>query len=83
MDQTSIYQCLLENQHISTLHLSWIEVFKSLKNLCPKFINEMFEIKDISYDLRNSIILFQPKLSNITHGNIFQVLWRTYLELAS
>ncbi len=34
------------------------------ENLNPKFINEMFEIKDISCDLRDSNILFQPKYSN-------------------
>ncbi len=45
-----IYECLLDNCNIFTLHLRWIKiivlkVFKSLNNLNLKCINEMFEIK--------------------------------------
>ncbi len=40
--------------YISILHLRWIkfiasEVFNSLKTLNPEFMNEMFEVKDVSY----------------------------------
>ncbi len=39
---------------ISILHLRWIkfiasEVFNLLKTLNPEFMNEMFEVKDVSY----------------------------------
>ncbi len=76
-DHTSTYECLLENCNISTLHLRGIKVVKSeiltsFNNLNPKFMNEMFEIKDISYDLRNSNILFQPKFSKITYVKIIK-----------
>ncbi len=47
------------------------------------FMNKIFEIKDISYDLRGLNILFQPKCSKLTYGKNIQVLWCTYLELAS
>ncbi len=37
------------------------ELFKSLYNLNSTFMNQMFEVKSISYDLRNYNVLFQPK----------------------
>ncbi len=33
------------------------EVFKSLNNLNPNFMNKMFQVKDITYDLEDSNIL--------------------------
>ncbi len=43
------------------------EVFKSY-NLNPTFMNQMFEVKTISYDLRNLNVLFQPKWQKVTYG---------------
>ncbi len=31
-------------------------------------MNQMFEVKTISYDLRNSNVLFQPKWKKVTYG---------------
>ncbi len=75
---------MFENCSISTIHLRWIkgmasEVFKSLKNLNPKFINEIFQNKDISYDLRDSSISFQPKFSKITHGKTTLKYYGTHI----
>ncbi len=52
-------------RHIKTIAT---EVFKSLANLNPTFINQMFEVKTISYDLRHSNVLFQPKWQKVTYG---------------
>ncbi len=65
-DKTSAYISLLEKCNYTTLHIRLIkaissEVFKSLNNLNPNFINKMFQVKDITYDLRDSNILCQPK----------------------
>ncbi len=43
------------------------EVFKSLYNVNLTFMNQMFEVKTISYDLRNSNVLFQPKWQKVTY----------------
>ncbi len=31
-------------------------------------MNKMFQMKDITYDLRNSNISYQPKFNKITYG---------------
>ncbi len=31
-------------------------------------MNKMFQVKDITYDLRDSNILYQPKFNKITYG---------------
>ncbi len=72
-DMTSTYNSLLEKCNYTTLHIRHIkaiasEVFKSLNNLNPNFMNKMFEMKDITYDLRDSNILCQPKFNKITYG---------------
>ncbi len=71
-DKTSTYSSLLEKCNYTTLYIRHIkaiasEVFKSLNNLNPNFINKMFQVKDITYDLRDSNILFQPKFNKITY----------------
>ncbi len=50
-----------------------MEVFKSLNNLNPEFMKEMFKVKETPYDLRDSNILVQPKFDKISYGkNTFQ-----------
>ncbi len=46
-----------------------LEVFKSLNNLNPTFMNQMFEAKTISYDLRKSNVFVQPKWQKVIYGN--------------
>ncbi len=43
------------------------EVFKLLNNLTPNFMNKLFQVKDITYDLRDSNILYQPRFNKITY----------------
>ncbi len=72
-DKTSTYSSLLEKNNYRTLHIRHIkeiasDVFKSLNNLNPTFMNKMFQMKDITYDLRDSNILCQLKFNKITYG---------------
>ncbi len=72
-DKTSTYSSLLEKCNYTTLHIRRIkavasEVFKSLNNLNPNFMNKMFQLKDITYDLRDSNIWCQAKFNKITYG---------------
>ena len=72
-DKTSSYTSLLEKSDYTTLFIRRLrtiatEVFKSLHDLNPKFMNKMFEVKDIPYDLRDSNILCQPKFNKIIYG---------------
>ncbi len=67
-DKTSTYSSLLEKCNYTTVHITCIkavasEVFKSLNNLNPNFMNKMFQVNDITYDLRDSNILCQPKFN--------------------
>ncbi len=72
-DRKSSYSSLLQKCGYNTLLIRYIktiatEVFKSLYNLNPTFMNQMFEVKIISYDLRNSNVLFQSKWQKVTYG---------------
>ncbi len=72
-DKTRTYSSLLEKCNYTTLHIRHIkaiayEVFKSLNNLNLNFMNKIFQVKDITYDLRDSNILCQPKFNKITYG---------------
>ena len=72
-DKISTYSSLLEKCGYTMLHVRCIkiiasEVFKSLNDLNPILMSEMFTVKDISYDLRDSNILLQPKFKKITYG---------------
>ncbi len=71
--KTSTYSALLEKCNYTTLHRRCIkaiasEVFKSLNNLNPNFMNKMFQVKDLTYDLWHSNTLYQPKFNKITYG---------------
>ncbi len=77
-DKISPYQLLLEKSSMTTLHIKRIkaiacEVFKSLNDLNPTFMKEMFQEKEVKYELRDSNILVQPKFNKISYGrNTFQ-----------
>ncbi len=71
-DKTSTYSSLLEKCNYTTLHITHIkaiasEFVKSLNNLNPNFMHKMFQVKDITYDWRDSNILCQPKINKITY----------------
>ncbi len=74
--KTSTNSSLLEKCNYTILQIRHIkarasEVFKSLDNLNPNFMNNMFQVKDITYDLRDSNILCQPKFNKIAYGKRF------------
>ncbi len=72
-DRTSTYSSLLGKCNYTTFHIGCIkaiasEVFKSLNNLNPNFINKIFQENGITYDLRDFYILCQPKFNKITYS---------------
>ncbi len=42
-----------------------MEVFKSLHDLNPNFMTEMFNIKELKYALRDSNIIYQPTFDKV------------------
>ena len=55
-----------------------VEIFKSLDRLNPKFIQEMFQRKETSYDLRSTHILILLQTKHYRHG-VLGMLFRTVL----
>ncbi len=78
-DKNSSYSSLLEKCGYNILLVRRIqtiatEVFKSLYNLKPTFMNQTF-------DLKNSNVLFQLKWQKVTYGkNTFKRLWNPYMK---
>ncbi len=72
-DQISIYEQLLAKCNYATLHIRRLriistEMFKSLNNLNPIFMKEMFNVKDNSYNLRYSSVMYLPSFNKIMYG---------------
>ncbi len=72
-DKVSTYDSLLDRCGYTTLHIGRIktianEVFKSVHDLNPTFMKEVFNIKEISYDLRDKYIMHLPRFNKITYG---------------
>ena len=72
-DYQSSYNDLLDRSNISTLLISRLrlllcEVFKSVKGLNPRYISDMFVIKDSRYDFRNCTKLCQPRKRTTKYG---------------
>ena len=61
-------KCKSTTLHFKRMKVIALEVFKSLNNLNPNFMNEMFNRKDLAYDLRDPDILVPPKFKKITYG---------------
>ncbi len=45
-----------------------MHVSKSLYDLNPNFMKEMFNIKELKYSLRDSNIIYQPKFEKVTYS---------------
>ncbi len=45
-----------------------MEDFKSLHDLNPNFMKEMFNIKELKYSPRDSNIIYQPKFEKVTNS---------------
>ncbi len=56
---------MLEIQRVRTLA---IEVYKSIHQMTPIYIQEMFNIKITPYDLRDPCRTVMPKAKTTTHG---------------
>ncbi len=72
-DFSSSYSQLLETACVNSLettriYFALIEVYKSLNNLSPMYMQTMFEKKDIPYDFLDNIKLIQPRFHTKTHG---------------
>ena len=70
---TASYEELLEMSRQSTLHIKRIrlmalEVFKSIHNLNPAFMNTLFECKTLMHDLRDTHKLVIPSFKTIRYG---------------
>ncbi len=72
-DHCSTYSALLDKCSYATLRVRRIktiacEVFKSINKLNPVFMHDIFKTKDLSYQLRDNDIVYQPKFKGITYG---------------
>ena len=72
-DYESSYHRLLGMANITTLVISRLrililEVFKSIRQLNPKCISDLFEVKSLGYSLRNHVKVLQPKRRTTTYG---------------
>ena len=71
-DHKSSYEELLKKSNQVTLHICRLrqivkEVFKSMNELNPQFMN-VFEVKNTTHNLRDGNILIQPSFQTITYG---------------
>ena len=65
-DYVSSYEDLMSKANVPTmlnkrLHGILCEVFKSIKGINSKCLNDLFEVKSTSYSLRNDVRVVQPK----------------------
>ena len=72
-DYTSEYQDLIKKLETTTMLQSrhnciLSEVFKSLKQMNPTYIQNLFSIKDNHYSMRDSLLLVQPKKETTNFG---------------
>ena len=72
-DITSSYESLLEKGNflplsIYRLKFLAIEVYKCIHGLNPSYLNELFEIKSVKYNLRDNTILKQDKFNTVKFG---------------
>ncbi len=58
----------MELLHFKRIKLIACEVFKTLNELNPSFMKELFKVKESSHELRDDNVLFQPKFKKITYG---------------
>ena len=73
-DHLSSYSDLLSKSerctmHVSRLRVLCIEIFKTLKNLNPSFMHDIFQIKSSNYSLRNSNDLQHYRPNQVTFGS--------------
>ena len=84
-DNHSSFESLLEKFGSVTIHhrnsqLLAVEFFKALNNLSPSFMSELFEIKDMKYELRNGGNLRLNLSRTSTWYRQLKLLSREYLD---
>ena len=72
-DYLSSYEELLETLQdvpirITILRCIAIEVYKILNDQSPSYLNNLFEVIDVPYDLRDSNVVEQPLVRTVTYG---------------
>jgi hypothetical protein len=72
-DYKSSYQNILmfaskDSLYISRLKCIVIEIFKTLNDMSPVFMKELFTQKSIDYDLRDDNVLVIPRYNTVTYG---------------
>jgi ribonuclease P/MRP protein subunit RPP40 len=72
-DNWSSYDELLKRAKVPSVLTKWkrmlaTEVYKSIHNMSPSYIQELFHVNPTTYDLRASKLLLKPKCSSVTHG---------------
>ena len=81
------YESLLKPDNAVSIHQRnlqylMIEIYKTKKSLNPSFISEIFEARDVQYDLRNKNTLSIPNAKTTSYGietvrYLGQKLWQT------
>ncbi len=72
-DYSSSFATLLEKDRSVTVHeknmqLLMTEMFKTINNLNPPFMNEIFLQRSSAYNLRNINTFMVPKVNTVNHG---------------
>ena len=71
-DYTSNFDTLLEKDNSTTIHMRniqqlMLEVYRTLNNLNPKFMNEIFKYKQHNYNTRKQHLIY-PNPHTSSHG---------------
>ena len=64
-DQISTYEQLLSVRRLQVISTN---VFKSITSLNPSFMKEIFNVKETSYNLRDSSLMSMPLFNKIMYG---------------
>lgn len=72
-DFTSEYNVMLDKVGLDTLFIRRLksiacEVFKAINDLSPTFLRDIFNVKELHHEMRDDVILIQPKFSKIRYG---------------
>ncbi len=72
-DYDSPYEDLLAKCHMSTQEYQRsrtlaTEVYKAVNSMTPNYIEELFEVKEILYNIRDLTRTIIPKYNSITYG---------------
>ena len=54
--------------HVKNLHCLLTEIYKTIHNLNPPFMKDIFQCKNVEYSLRNNILLTIPKTKTHLYG---------------